>query len=179
MPGCGYHWGDSGRERFLTIPFVKGDQDGSLTSELIETFIRETQSEIISENGRYCLDISIVEENHDIIGFRIDSQVNNSKQQKNIVADEGRKTVAVDVTLFDGDEVLLGPCRIAACNEYDYIDGDSFQDVTFLDASNQQQTAPTYSLGQLESPEAARSASTPTLYRKLAQKIVDLISSCW
>lgn len=180
LSSCGYRWDDS-TPRSLSIPFVAGDEDGTLTAELIRAFASSTQANVVLSDGRYRLEVSIASQPNEIVGFRIDSQVNNGKQQKNIVADEGRCLLLADVCLYDSetDEQILGPCRVAADVDYDYVDGDSFQDLTFIDSEGKTQTILAYSLGQLESPESAREAGARPLYRKLSRKIVDLISSHW
>lgn len=181
LASCGYRWEADQTARTISIPFVAGDEDGTLTAELIRTFASSTHANVVSSKGRYRLDVAIVAQPNEIIGFRIDSQVNNGKQQKNIVADEGRRTIAADVSLYDAknEEAILGPIRINADIEYDYVDGDSFQDLTFVDSAGRTQTILAYSLGQLESSESAREAGSKPLYRKLSRKIVDFISVYW
>ena len=180
LSACGYRWEDSA-PRSLSIPFVAGDEDGTLTAELIRAFASSTHADVVSSKGRYRLEVSLSEQPGEIIGFRIDSQVNNGKQKKTIVADEGRRAVSVDICLYDTetDEVLLGPCRVGASIDYDYVDGDSYQDLTFVDSAGVTQTILAYSLGQLESSESAREAGAKPLYRKLSRKIIDLISAYW
>lgn len=178
LSSCGYRW-DNATLYSLSIPFVSGDEDGTLTAELIRAFSSSTQANVVSSKGRYRLEVSIAAQPNEIIGFRIDAQVNNGKQQKNMVADEGRRTLVAQVCLYDSEKKILGPCRVAADADYDYVDGDSFQDLTFVDSQGQTQTILAYSLGQLESSEAAREAASKPLYRKLSRKIVDLISANW
>ncbi len=182
LSSCGYRWeDDAGFSRTLFIPFATGDEDGTLTSELISAFASSTQTNVVSSRGRYRLDVSIVEQERERIGFRIDQQVNNGKQQKNILGDEERRNLQAQVSLFDceNDELILGPCTVFAYADYDYVDGDSFQDLTFVDSVGVRQPILSYSLGQLEPAESAREAATKPLYRKLSQKIVDLISARW
>ncbi len=180
LSACGYRWEDAAPSS-LSIPFVAGDEDGTLTAELIRSFASSTRADVLSSKGRYRLEVAISEQSNEIIGFRIDSQVNNGKQQKNMVADEGRRSIFADVCLYDSetDEVVVGPCRVGANIDYDYVDGDSYQDLTFVDSAGRTQTILAYSLGQLESSESAREAGSKPLYRKLSRKIVDLISAYW
>lgn len=180
LSACGYRWDDSAPHS-LSIPFIAGDEDGTLTAELIRAFASSTHADVVASKGRYRLEVSLSEQAGEIIGFRIDSQVNNGKQQKNIVADEGRRAIAADVCLYDTEtgEIVLGPYRVGAHVDYDYVDGDSYQDLTFVDSAGVTQTILAYSLGQLESSESAREAGAKPLYRQLSRKIVDLISSNW
>jgi hypothetical protein len=182
LSSCGYRWeGDPTCSRTLFIPFATGDEDGTLTAELIRAFASSTQANIVSSEGRYRLDVSVVEHEHERIGFRIDRQVNNGKQQKNILGDEGRRNLLAHVSLYDceNEELIFGPCNVTAFADYDYVDGDSFQDLTFLDSAGVRQTILAYSLGQLEPSESAREAATKPLYQKLSEKIVNLVSARW
>jgi hypothetical protein len=180
LSACGYRWEDSA-PRSLSIPFVTGDEDGTLTAELIRAFASSTHADVVASKGRYRLEVTLSEQPGEIIGFRIDEQVNNGKQKKNIVADEGRRSILAAVCLHDTetDETVLGPCQVGAFTDYDYVDGDSYQDLTFVDSAGVTQTILAYSLGQLESSESAREAGAKPLYRKLSRKIVDLISAYW
>lgn len=181
LSSCGYRWADDDCTRTLCIPFAVGDEDGTLTAELIRMFGATTQARVVSRKGQYRLDVELTGEQNDRIGFRIDEQINNGKVNKNILGDESRTTLTACVTLFDTgcNEPVVGPCCVTAYIDYDYLDGDSFQDLTFVDSSGVRQTILSYSLGQLEPQESAREAATRPLYQKLSQKIVDLISARW
>ena len=85
-----------------------------------------------------------------------------------------------NVTLYQGSKVLFGPKRIEAIADYDYVDGDCVKDLVLDDTDLSkpipiQQTVLAFSLGQLEPQETALDASCRPLYRKLSQKILDLI----
>ena len=87
--------------------------------------------------------------------------------------------MTIEVALCQGTEVVYGPYRVAADADYDYVDGDSIRDLTFIDSSGSTITVLPFSLGQLEPKESAALAATKPLYRRLAQKVVDAISSEW
>ena len=92
---------------------------------------------------------------------------------------EARKILSVEVTLLRGDsgEAVFGPYVLEADADFDYVDGDSYQDLMFVDPQGVSQAVLLFSLGQLEPYEAAMDASMRLLYSRLAQKIVDVISS--
>ncbi len=74
------------------------------------------------------------------------------------------------------DQIIQGPFIISADTDYDYVDGDSIQDLAFINSEGQSITVLPFSLGQLESIESAQESATKPLYRKLAQKIADTIA---
>lgn len=74
---------------------------------------------------------------------------------------------------------MLGPLRFMADVDYDYVDGDSLQDLQFQNAEGQHLIVLPFSLGQLEPQEAAHEAAQKPIYQKLSQKIVDAISAQW
>jgi hypothetical protein len=101
--------------------------------------------------------------------------------KKNLVGSEGRRFIAVEATLLEGksDTVACGPFHIEADCDFDYVDGDSIQDLTFVNPEGIVQTVLPFSLGQLESIEAAQEASARPLNVQIAEKIVDAIFCEW
>lgn len=178
---CGYQWAPKEDRFTVAVPFVIGDEDGALTQELIWALSRSGLAKVKGADANYRLEVQIVEGKNDTVGFRRDKQIVDGKSGKNLLACEARKTVGVEVTVFkrDEQEAVLGPFKVTADADYDYVDGDSIQDLTFTDSQGQFITVLPFSLGQLESTESAQEAATKPLYRSLAQKIVDAISSEW
>ncbi|MBX7067231.1 MAG: hypothetical protein K1X28_08375 [Parachlamydiales bacterium] len=150
-----------------------------LTAEIIEAISVSGLADVRSYGGEYTLQVVVIGEETDKIGFRIDPQKVHGKVRKNLLAIEGRRTMTIEATLCSRGEVVHGPYRITADADYDYVDGDSVQDLTFVNSAGKVITVLPFSLGQLESSESAALASTTPLYRKLAQKVVDAISSEW
>lgn len=182
LSGCSYHWQPEFSENIrptITVPFVEGDEEGFLTAEIISSLSASGLADVRSSGGDYQLAVSIVGAEDEKIGFRIDPQKVDGEVRKNLLASEGRRTMTIEAALCNGDEVIYGPYRITADAEYDYVDGDSIQDLTFMNPAGTLVTVLPFSLGQLESVESAQAAATRPLYRKLAQKIVDAISSDW
>jgi len=163
----------------MTVPFANGDEDGAFTAEIIRTLSSSGLADVRSFGGEYQLQVTVVKEEQEKIGFRVDPQKVDGKVKKNLLSSEGRKSMTIEAALIYGGEVAYGPYLITADAEYDYVDGDSIQDLTFINPSGSLVTVLPFSLGQLESIESAQQAATRPLYRKLAQKIVDAISSEW
>lgn len=180
--GCAYRWQPEfpeGARPTVTVPFIVGDEDGILTAEVIRSLSSSGLADVRSFGGEYQLKISILGEETEKIGFRVDPQKVDGRVRGNLLASEGRRTLTVQAALYSLDEVAFGPYTICADAEYDYVDGDSIQDLTFIDPEGMVITVLPFSLGQLESDESAHHAANRPLYRKLAQKIVDAISSNW
>src|SRR4029077_19495678 len=91
------------------------------------------------------------------VGYRRDKQKVSGKIRKNIVACEGRRALTATVTLYEGgsDTIAAGPYTITAESDYDYVDGDSIQDLAFINSHGVPTTVLPFSLGQLESIESA------------------------
>ncbi len=182
ISGCGYHWGfdyPEGRRPSVSIPYVKGDDDGSLTNELISQLSSSGLVVVRNHSGEYRLNVSILENQNDSIGYRRDPQRIKNKIYHQLQACEGRRRLVTEVSLCKGEEIVSGPHKIAADVDYDYVDGDSYPQLTFVSSHGETEVVLPFSLGQLESIEAAQEASTRPLYRKISQKIVDAISSEW
>ena len=125
------------------------------------------------------LNIKIVGTADEMIGFRINAQKIKGEIKNNLLPTEGRKTVTIEMSLCRAGEIVYGPYLLCASSDYDYVDGDSLEDLTFTNTAGEQVTVLPFSLGQLEPFEAAQEATLRPLYVKLAQKVVDAISSDW
>ena len=180
MTACGYHWTSADELRTMTVPFVVGDEDGLLTAELVRSLSTASQVRIVPD-GRYRLEVSIVHDQVDPLGFRRDPQEVRGKVRKDLVQNEARKTIDANVTLIDSENLrpVIGPLKVSAYVDFDYVDGDCLQDLQFKNARGEKIIVLPFSLGQLESQESALEAAQRPLYRSLSQKIVDVISAQW
>lgn len=165
----------------MTVPFVKGDEDGIFTQELVQVLSSSGLATLHPTHGDYRLCVSLLETREETTGFRIDPQEIQGQIQENIVPCEGRKVVTAEVTLFKGNsaEIAYGPYRLSQWVDYDFLDGDSLSDLVFQNGQSQPVSVLPFSLGQLEPLEAAQEACVKPLYLHLAQKIVDVISAEW
>lgn len=184
LTSCGYRWQPDypeGGRPTVTVPYVIGDEEGLLTAEVIGALSSSGLADVLHSGGDYRLQISILASSNENVGYRRDPQKVDHKKMRNLLASEGRKGMTIEATLFKGstDEIASGPYKIEASAVYDYVDGDSAQDLTFIDPAGTLVTVLPFSLGQLESNESAQEAAAKPLHRHLAQKIVDAISSAW
>jgi hypothetical protein len=185
LAGCGYRWQpetshEIGRPT-ISVPYVLGDADGSLTAEIVRALAVSGFGEVRQWGARYRLEVAIIGAEGQTIGYRRDRQQISGESEKNLVACERRKTIAVRATLYESesDEALLGPFRIEGTSDFDYVDGDSIQDLVFIGPKGISQVVLPFSLGQLESSEAAEEAAHRPLWVQLAKKIVDSIFAAW
>lgn len=184
LTGCGYRWHydyPEGVRPTVNVPLIYKDEDAGLTSEIISCLNSSGVIQVVPRNGDYRMDVKIVSQHHDQIGYRRDPQIIRGQVTSNLVASEERQTLEVTVTLFhrQTEEIAYGPYSLSASADYDYVDGDSYEDLTFTKPNQVRVEVLPFSLGQLESVEAAREAASSPLFRQLAKKIVDVISSEW
>lgn len=180
LTSCGYRWQpDYPYRPTISIPFVEGDEDGRLTAEITHALTSSGLVDVLSNDGDYTLQITIQNASLETIGYRRDPQKVDGKVRKNLLACEGRRSLTVQACLYWGSELAFGPYLLSADADYDYVDGDSIQDLTFINPAGDLVTVLPFSLGQLESTESAQEATTTPLYSHIAQKIVDMIASEW
>lgn len=182
--GCGYRWHydyPDGVRPTLMVPFIAGDEEALLTSEIISYIDASGIFDIVPRKGEYRLEVRLKGSNNSQIGYRRDPQQINGAPKKNLLASEGRKSLTVEASLYreNTGELAFGPYCLTAEADYDYVDGDSFQDLTFISSAGALLEVLPFSLGQLESMESAQEAVQKALYRKISQKIVDVISAEW
>ncbi|HSX13217.1 MAG TPA: LPS assembly lipoprotein LptE [Chlamydiales bacterium] len=177
LSSCGYRWNQESSTPTVVVPYIVGDDDGTLTAQVIRTLTATGSAKVLKENADYLLKICISQDQNETVGYRRDKQKVNGKISKNIVSCEGRRTLSVNALLYEGltDTIVAGPFIISADSDYDYVDGDSIQDLAFLNSDHVFTKVLPFSLGQLESIEAAQEATSRNLYEKLAQKIADTI----
>jgi hypothetical protein len=184
MNGCGYRWHPDfpeGTRPTIVVPYISGDDDGTLTSEVIRTITSSGIANVRSTDGDYLLKISVINSQNQTVGYRRDKQKVSGEIRKNIVSCEARRSLTAEVTIYEGssEKIAAGPYKITADTDYDYVDGDSIQDLAFVNSQGVPTIVLPFSLGQLESFESAHEAASRPLYKKLAQKIADTIFSAW
>lgn len=184
LAGCGYQWHNEfplNERPVIAVPFISGDEDGSMTQEIVLRLQSSGLARVSSSKGDYRLALEINKDLNSQIGYRRDPQKIKNEIQKNLLAAEQRRTLDVTMTLFCGntEEIAYGPYKFSVWADYDYVDGDSYQDLAFPSPSGNPIVVLPFSLGQLEELESAKLAAVKPLYRKLAQKIVDVISAEW
>ena len=177
LAGCGYHWQAPSLEGkpTLSIPLITGDEEGCLTAELIRAFHRSGLVAVCREGGDYRLHVSLLKQDVTTIGFRRDIERISGKPKKYLIASEARKSLTLEVFFYEGttDRIAFGPYLITSDADFDYIMGDSLEDLVFSTPSDPLVVVLPFSLGQLEPMESAQEAANKPLYTHLSQKIVD------
>lgn len=174
---CGYRWTPEQSPTTVVVPYIVGDDDGTLTAQVIRTISATGSAKVLKDNGEYVLKISVMKDQNQTIGYRRDKQKVRGKISKNIVPCEGRRTLTVNAVLYEGNSetIAAGPFLITADSDYDFVDGDSIQDLAFINSNGVFTPVLPFSLGQLESIEAAQEATSRNLYEKIAQKILEIV----
>ena len=185
LSSCGYHIdGPASSEDRMTIsvPYVVGDSAGQLTNELVKQLSTSGTFECVQNYGQYTLKVIVFSDGSDRIGYRYDRNKRTLKVKKNLMPVEGRRTISAEVTLVNTstDEIEIGPVIVTADADYDYINSDDVDEISFTNSQNKPQSTISFSLGQLDSIEGAQDDVSIPLYRHLSQKIVDgIISQKW
>lgn len=184
LSSCGYRWQPEyplEQRPSLSVSFVPGDKDGSFIHEIASALSISGLVDVCHRGGEYRLEVSIVGADAETIGYRFNPQKVSGEVSTNLVATEGRRSMTIEATLYEGtsDRIAYGPYRITEKADYDFLDGDSLEDLTFQSRAGVLTTVLPFSLGQLEPREAAVDAATRPLYARLARKIVDALSAEW
>ncbi|NGX37814.1 MAG: hypothetical protein K1000chlam2_00977 [Chlamydiae bacterium] len=172
---CGYHF-DGGEKIAVSVPYVIGDQEGELTDSLIWALSRTANFRYTQDEGDWILKAKVVDTFNDRIGYRYDRDPKTGDIRKNVMGTENRKSITVEVSVVNGTtgKLILGPQKVKADADYDYVDPNSLRDVSFIDpATGVRTTSIAFSLGQLDSVGAAGEDATYPIYHLLARKIVD------
>jgi len=182
LTSCGYNFGRSQSldQSSISVPYVEQDLSGRFTSQLIKELSYSSNLNYKYSDADYVLCVRIIDSSTSQIGYKYDRN-NNNVRQKNLRATEGRQKITARVELIEKDSncIKFGPFDVSATSDFDYVDPDSLNDLSFIDPSGNRTTVLAFSLGQLESIESAKEAASKVLYEKLAKKIVDAISAYW
>lgn len=169
--GCQYQFGRGElSERFATIsvPYVEGDQEGELTSEVIKGLSTSGAFSYVNQGGDLTLKIKFIELRDENIGFRYDRN-KRGKLKKSIIPTETRYTALAEVLLIESGsgQVIRGPTRITASTDFDHTYYTTRDEINV------------FSLGQLSDIDEARNAAMHPLNRHLAERIVDYVINSW
>ncbi len=167
LASCGYHSGPSGTlalYRTISIPYVKNDQDGRMTSALVKVISSESGFQYEKWGGDLTLLVEMLEFENENIGYRYDRK-NDGKLTHSIIPSETRLIVVAQVTLMASNsaEPIAGPAKITATVDFDH------------DYEKTRHGVNIFSLGQLTDYDEAYDAAFQPLYHILSQKIADFI----
>lgn len=170
LSSCGYHWGTSNEERCIAVPYIQGDDDGSLTAAVVNR-VNQSSGLVYSSRSRdlelrVCLNPPAAEN----VGFwRAPQKKQLNAFTKIVVPMEGKLTLTAKVEVYDCQSNcrVYGPCKVSAYLDYDFnSDLTSYNDHAF-------------SMGQLEMNNIAKIYAMRSAYNLLAEKIVDTVSHAW
>ncbi len=168
---CGYHFGRgsiSSVYNTISVPYVIGDVDGSLTATLIKEIEQYGGPSYVDGSGQLRLLVKVLDFRDQNIGFRYDRK-RRGQLQHTIIPTETRIKVIAEVTLINSRTCnkVLGPLILSASVDFDHDYYSSRNGVNI------------FSLGQLDDIDAARDAVKVPLYKALAKKIVEYINESW
>ena len=171
LTSCGYHLTDNSAissYSTVSIPYVQGDQEGRLTSALIQSISANDHLRYVSSDGELILKVEIVKTKTDHTGYRY-GRDEDGKLLDFIVPDEERQSILVKLELIESSsqKTIIGPDYLSQSVEYDF------------DSNINEDNLVTFSLGQLNFIESARLNSTPALYKSLSDKIAQYLKNFW
>jgi len=171
LSSCGYQpgYGDLTQSyQTFSIPFVDGDQTGELTAEIIKRMSDSSGLSYASCGGDIILQVKLIELRDENIGFRYDRK-KEGKLKKVIIPSEARIKALIELQVIEAvsKRVIRGPVRLTASVDFDHTYYSSRRAINV------------FSLGQLNDYDAAQDAVKQPLYRQLAERIVDYVTSSW
>jgi len=154
--------------RTISVPYVEGDEDGSLTAVLIREINASGLFVYQNTGGALTLKVTIVDYEDSHIGFQYD-QKKDGEFKNLLIPNETRTTLLTEVILIEtaSGKIALGPARIAASVTFDH------------DYYATRHRINVFSLGQLTDIDTAQEAAIKPLHRHIAKKIVDYIGVDW
>lgn len=171
LNGCCYQMGDGGILRkgaTIAIPFIKGDELGTMTNRLIYKLKSQHRFILVGGGADYELKVCLSSPNVRNIGYLYGPQKGGGISNV-IYPNQGRMTLSAKVELYD----CVNKCRVYGPDTVStFLDYDFNPDKTQVN-DNQ------FSLGQLEMNDMAKDAARDSLYNLLSEKIVDLLDATW
>lgn len=171
LSGCGYRWQNQTPlytpGKTVSVPFVRGDQSGLLTSAIIAELASTGPWRYASSGADLQLSICFLGFHDENIGFRYD-RGKRGNIKRSIVPTETRVFATVEIQLIDVVTgcVVCGPACVGAWYDFDHDYYSSRNGINI------------FSLGQLTDIESAREAALPPLYRNLARNILEYLRNC-
>jgi hypothetical protein len=168
----GYHFNDdtglAARYASISVPYVNGDLDGSLTAAIVNEFVQAGMFEYRAVGGNLILRANLLDYQDDNVGFRYDRK-KDGERRKAIIPTETRRNIYVEVTVEDAasKSVVLGPAQLSASVVFDH------------DYEYARDEVNVFSLGQLSDFNQAVDAAQAPLNQILARKIVDFVTYSW
>lgn len=152
----------------ISVPYVKGDQKGELTADIIKRLGTSGAFHYVTHGGDLTLKVEIIEFREENLEFRYDRK-KTGELKNSIIPTETRVTITAELLLIESGtgRTIRGPVRISANAEFDH---------TYYATRNEINI---FSLSQLNDFDAARDAVMHPINRNLAEKIVDYVMNSW
>lgn len=171
LTGCHYQFGRgelSLQYGTISVPYVKGDQKGELTTDIIKRLGTSGAFHYVSHGGDLTLKVEVIEFREENLEFRYDRK-KTGELKNSIIPTETRVTITAEILLIESGtgQTIRGPVRISASAEFDH---------TYYATRNEINI---FSLSQLNDFDAARDAVMHPINRNLAEKIVDYVINSW
>lgn len=172
LSGCGYRFGQGGCTAVgydtISVPFVCGDEDGSLTAAVIKEIERSGTLKYVSSGGSLILKINLLDLRDENIGFRYDRN-KEGKLTRSVIPTETRLKAIAEVCVVDacGGNTILGPVILSTSIDFDHDYYSSHNGINI------------FSLGQLTDYDDARDAVRNPLNKALGRKIVEYVNESW
>jgi hypothetical protein len=176
---CGYHIKTLKPKcdtTFSVTSFLE-DRQGRFKEELIKAVSSYAWS-YCPEGSRYVIECTLVDASCEQVGYRYDRYESTSQVINRLIPIEGRKKINVCVSVEDTYlGKTLGPFTLEGRSDFDFVNYDTYKDLSFIDNSGQPQSSLAYSLGQLDANEGAEEAAIGNCYKNIATQIKDLLEN--
>ena len=168
-------------QQTISVPYVRGDEEGFLTTALIAELNRTGLYQYVNSGGDLELKVAVVGDAQSIIGYRYDRTEKKGHIRPNLMGTENRRQIAAEVTLYRAseDQPILGPVVITAFAEFDYVDVSTLKELAFIGPGGKPQKVIDFSEGQLDSIEGAQDNVLTPLYDRLAKNITVAIQKSY
>ncbi len=178
--GCGYQacsscGSNNGELTTITIPLIRGDENGDLRTSLAKKVAHTPGLAYSSKTDtRYRLDVKILEDASETIGFAWDEDPITGEFIKRLYPNEGRRKVKASVSLFDSvtEKAVVSPFTVEGVADFDFVNPTALKNIEFENVQGNKQTVLPFSLGQLDSEEGAKQESFRPLSDTIADQIV-------
>jgi len=170
MTSCGYH-SFEGKETTISVPYIAGDERMELQAAIIRHVSHASPCHCIQKDGAYVLQVHILRDEQERIGFRYDRDNPAGKRERNLLGVESRRTLRVDVSILHQGQTIAGPFSLRASVDMDSTNPGSPRDLLF----EQKQPIMQFSLGQLDSSEGAFDDAMTPLADRMAEQIARIV----
>ena len=178
LTGCGYQVLSLNQPVLsFTVAPIQGDNDGVLLQTIIRTSETYPGVEYQAFDASCLIKVKFIQFSNEHIGYKYQTEDGSGDIINRLSPTEGQHTLQVELLLVDAitQKIILGPKQIEVSIDYDFVDSKSYNDLTFVTPMGFKQTVLDYSLGQLDSEEAATIGAKERLYQKIAYEILSFL----